>query len=530
MESFARSKRRNILVLILLLYVVWSVVFITQPSVVALDGKRYFSLFDDAMISMRYAWNFSHGQGLVWNLGERVEGYTNLLMTLLMSAYTGIFDKSGAVLAVSITGIFTVLSCLYIALKLCDFLIEDLEEKWRFLFKAIVFIMILTYYPFSYWPLLGMETGLLTLLILSSLYLMELYFRKRREVYLFAIAGLQGLAYLTRPDAIIFSVPIFVYLFLKEEKEPFSDFSRLKKLILMVFFYMLFIAGQEIFRISYYHEFLPNTYYLKLTGMPLLDRIKNGLGFITPYLLTHLLLLGVSIGGVSIKPDSRRKLYLVLVLLPILYQVWVGGDPWPYWRMMTPAYPLLAMLFTRGVFDLLNRTRAAISTKVGLRLASYGIAIGILASNLNFVGEMLFIQKPFETDQYESFVNTAIVLNEITTEDATVGVYYSGVIPYYTNRKAVDFLGKSDKYIARLPPDLSGAVAWSGMYSVPGHNKYDLDYSIKQLLPTYIQYPIWKGQNILSWASEHYVAVNYQGVTLWLRKGAPEVRWETLSP
>jgi hypothetical protein len=26
------------------------------------------------MISMRYAWNVSHGSGLVWNPGERVEG------------------------------------------------------------------------------------------------------------------------------------------------------------------------------------------------------------------------------------------------------------------------------------------------------------------------------------------------------------------------------------------------------------------------------------------------------------------------
>lgn len=63
-------------------YIAWSTAFIRESSIVAVDGKRYFNLFDDAMISMHYAWNLSHGHGLVWNPGERVEGYTNLLLTL----------------------------------------------------------------------------------------------------------------------------------------------------------------------------------------------------------------------------------------------------------------------------------------------------------------------------------------------------------------------------------------------------------------------------------------------------------------
>jgi hypothetical protein len=40
---------------------------------------------DDAFISLRYAKHLAEGQGLVYNIGERVEGYTNLLWTLLLS-------------------------------------------------------------------------------------------------------------------------------------------------------------------------------------------------------------------------------------------------------------------------------------------------------------------------------------------------------------------------------------------------------------------------------------------------------------
>ena len=35
----------------------WASLFIYRSSFVAIDGRRYFALFDDAMISMRYAWN-----------------------------------------------------------------------------------------------------------------------------------------------------------------------------------------------------------------------------------------------------------------------------------------------------------------------------------------------------------------------------------------------------------------------------------------------------------------------------------------
>jgi len=40
---------------------------------------------DDAYISYRYAENLVNGHGLVWNPGERVEGFTNPLWTLLIA-------------------------------------------------------------------------------------------------------------------------------------------------------------------------------------------------------------------------------------------------------------------------------------------------------------------------------------------------------------------------------------------------------------------------------------------------------------
>src|SRR3990170_7632302 len=87
------------------IFVLWAGYFIFRSSFIATDGRRYFSLFDDALISLRYAWNLSHGAGLVWNPGEYVEGYSNFLMTLFMSIWTFLLTKREAVLAVKLAGI-----------------------------------------------------------------------------------------------------------------------------------------------------------------------------------------------------------------------------------------------------------------------------------------------------------------------------------------------------------------------------------------------------------------------------------------
>ena len=82
-------QRTTLIVLgvIILLYLIYAGIYIYRTSFIAF-GERYFVLFDDAMISMRYAKNLIAGNGLVWNPGEQpVEGYTNPLWVLYMSLF-----------------------------------------------------------------------------------------------------------------------------------------------------------------------------------------------------------------------------------------------------------------------------------------------------------------------------------------------------------------------------------------------------------------------------------------------------------
>ncbi|MGK3982234.1 hypothetical protein WME99_04315 [Sorangium sp. So ce136] len=61
---------------------------LVAPMLITIVAALHVSSFtiDDAYISFRYAENLARGNGLVCNVGERVEGYTSFLWTVLLAA------------------------------------------------------------------------------------------------------------------------------------------------------------------------------------------------------------------------------------------------------------------------------------------------------------------------------------------------------------------------------------------------------------------------------------------------------------
>src|SRR5689334_18055301 len=241
------------------LYLLWSGVFIYHSSFIAINGQRYFSLVDDAMVSMRYAWNFSHGLGLVWNVNEHVEGYSNLLMTLIMSVATRLLDKKLAVLSIQIMGIGIVLACAWLTRQIAREVFQNHPNTH--LLQNLSFISMLFYYPLSYRTLMGMETGLLTALLLISLLFALRWLNNRQGnlLYFSAIAG--GLAFLTRNDAGVFSALLFIFAFYyvwTDQREK----AHVVKVIMALSIYGVFVIGLLLFRWSYYGSLVPNTYIL----------------------------------------------------------------------------------------------------------------------------------------------------------------------------------------------------------------------------------------------------------------------------
>jgi hypothetical protein len=519
-------------------FVVWSALFIGESSFVSADGARRFCLLDDAMVSMRYAWNLARGEGLVWNPGERVEGITNLLTTLLMAPLTATLPKEAAVLAVQAGGVvFVLLTALFswrVAVRAAAE--SGVDSPWL---RALAFGATLAYYPLAYWSLLGMETGLLAVLVSAALLVAAGREGVARPSMVLAV--LLGLALLARPDGLVFVAVIVVYRaagLWPLLRSPVRG-GAVRSLGVECLVVAAFAVGVSVFRLAYYGRLTPNTALLKLGGFELRDRLPNGLGFVGPFLESTgvFLLLALLLAALD---RSRLKLAIAgMVTAATAYQVWVGGDLGPVWRLVTPAMPLFCGLLVVEIAALLHRRVAGAKGegRPGTRTPWPGLeaAIVVVLSvavlirlNAGFGGDVLLRKGGYLADAAESNranVDIALALRELTLPGATVGVSWAGAIPFYSELAGVDFLGKCDPHVAARPPDTSGRISGAGMKSVPGHNKYDLDYSIRQRRPTYIQEYRWGRENLRDWVARHYVSVLHRGALLCLLENSPHVDW-----
>ena len=170
--------------------------FIRRSSF-TLEGHRYYSLFDDGMISMRYAWNLVHGNGLVWNAGERVEGYTNPLWTMVMAVCIALFSKSGAVLAMQTLGavLLGVGGVVYgrIGASFCT------RSHWTIAaaVEAGVCWVVTSNFPLRFWTHMGMEVGALVVL---GAFAWSLALRRPTFDRMLVVGVLMAIAYAVRPD------------------------------------------------------------------------------------------------------------------------------------------------------------------------------------------------------------------------------------------------------------------------------------------------------------------------------------------
>jgi arabinofuranosyltransferase len=391
--------------------------------------------------------------------------------------------------------------------------------------------------------LMGMESGLVAVLLSLSVLCALRYVREQRVGQGVLLSVSLGLAFLTRPDALIFAVPIFVYVFFQvcnSERRP----RNLSFFLAMVGLYVLFIVGQELFRWGYYGEWLPNTYTLKVSEIPLSSRIENGMYFVAPFLKEVWVLL-ILVGAGLAFAFRRDKLLLVSIFVVLVcYQVWAGGDFSSYWRLLSPVMPIMLVLGMHEIFTALK----SVSDTPGFRryvsrnpvfprpyilgFLACVLVLGMFWSvNSRFFPEIAMLRDFNNVRANEERVNVALTIERFTTSDATVGVFDAGAIPYYTERPAIDFLGKADPRIARLAPDPSGFPKmkhFEGKISNPGHNKYDLEYSIKESRPDFARGFVWGGQNVLDWAQSEYVLVVYEGTLVNFLNNSGNVRWDDI--
>ena len=524
---------RVLFCLILISCCIYSLVFIYRTSFVV-DGERFFTLFDDAMISMRYAKNLANGYGLVWNPGgERVEGYTNPLWVFFMALFHLLpLSESKISLPIQLSGMGFLLINLFCVKKIADFL----SKGDRFASLTAVFLTAF-YYPLIFWSLRGMEVSVLVCIVNLSIWLaLRSVHAGRPSMVMYLILGI---ATLVRPDLIVTAISILVYVLVVDPR------NRRGNAVLGFTVLFSFVLLQTAFRLTYFGEFLPNTYYLKMTGYPALLRISRGLIVTPKFLCTMipLVLLAPFVYG-FLRRNSQALLLFWIFSTQMLYSIYVGGDAWELWgrsnRYVVIAVPALFILLgctlaeMRRLFSDSEYSNAIPLSEKGVTLSAIALVLGAQLSfnaipSTGEFKEWLLLDRPYMADADRGSVETALMLKRITTPDATIAVTSSGVLPYFSDRTAIDLLGKNDKKIARqkmrqLSDDSKVLYKYRAFY--PGHLKWDYSYSIGYLQPDVIVRLWGPEQEAAPYLEGQYIKVRTAAGDAYLKKNSKEILWE----
>lgn len=520
-----RTRYRLSVLLIVGMALVWYA-WLIAPARQWVDGKAYWLLFDDPMISMRYARNLVEGNGLVWNPGgARVEGFSNPLYTLLMALAHGVCgDRALVPLLVILLGAAILVGNGFAAAGLSRHLGADDRAT------LVVLAVVLFQPALAFWTLRGFEVGLVSLLVVTGLWIIH---GPARAGWLGPVLAALVLA---RADG-----PVMAAALLGLAAWHWWPRRTPGALVMAAMWPVAALAASTGARWLYYGELLPNTYFLKMTGGPSGPRWEKGVEVLERGLLRHhpLLLglagLGLAATGRS-SPERRAGAWCLAVwAVGAGYSAMAGGDAWDSLhfpnRFMATVMTLPLILAAVAVVVVVRRAgsgtaailiagsvaflagfRVDFVPATGRRMAfmdmggtlylrwiADGAAAGgavlcallvpwisrrahpvamaaaaavlLLSSGANVLVKRVAGRTAYIEDEVQQ-VTLARVLQRHSRPDARLAVSWAGTMPYHLDRIYSDTLGKCDAHIARLPHETA-----NGFH--PGHTKWDLEYTVR---------------------------------------------------
>jgi arabinofuranosyltransferase len=409
-------------------------------------------LTDDAFISLRYLANLFAGDGLVYNPGERVWGYTNFLWM--------------AALAPPIRAGLDPLACargLGLAASLCLFLLvlagppagPTRARSWNPAGAALL----ATSGPFLMHAWSGLETSFFSLLLLISLRLHGL--ARERPGWPGVAAGLAtALATLTRPEGSF----LFVLLLLDAALERSSSAERLPRRLgaLLLGFAPLVLVYQACMA-GYYGAFYPNSIDAKvaLSQEQILRGLHYAAVFAFHYPASFLIPLAAAWRWPSAGADER--LLLRAIALFALFPVAVGGDWMLGYRLFQPLIVLGASLVPYVSGGIVGRAAAPRRRSAALAALVAGFCL------LNLAGSSRDPHVAVATRPTLVYAGVRIGqwMRANFSSDAVLATNTAGSIPYYSRLPVIDMMGLNDRTIARrrdLPKDWKGIEKGDGRY------------------------------------------------------------------
>jgi hypothetical protein len=409
-------------------------------------------LTDDAFISLRYLANLLAGDGLVYNPGERVWGFTNFLWMALLAP--GIAAGLDPLVCARGLGVAATLGLL-VMVGMGPRSGRVGERAWNPAGAALL----ASSGPFLLQAWSGLETAFFSLLLLISL---RLHARAReRGGWAGVAAGLAAaLATLTRPEGSF----LFGLLLVDSCLERRSSAAPLPRRLgaLLLGFAPLFLV-YETGMAGYYGALYPNSIDAKVSLSQ--EQIRRGLHYAGVFVRHHpvwfLIPLAAALRWRSAGADER--LLLRAAALFAVFPVAVGGDWMLGYRLFHPLIVLSAGLVPFALAGLPRwessprRRRAAAAA-----LVAFFCLLGLASSSSD--PRVTVAKRP-------TLVYSAIRIGQWMRANlprgALLATSTAGSIPYYSGLPVVDMMGLNDAVIARrreLPEGWKGIEKGDGAY------------------------------------------------------------------
>lgn len=287
-------------------------------------------LIDDAYIAFRYAASFARGDGLTFNPGERVEGFTSFSWVLLAAMFARLgLDPAGIMPLVGI--VFGAALVVFVAHQ--GRVLAESEDRPHPAagIPAAVFVALTP--SLAFYAGTGLETALAALL-----QTMAAVFAQRRRPVAFALSA--GLSLMTRPEAGLVLVLGFAWLAWpgRGRERTLQLHARLlgPSVLLLALLVIPFLA----LKLAYFGALLPNTLVAKPPNRA--EGAEYALWCLPP-LVGLVLAAGI---------DARRRFLFVVWAASFVGIALEGGDWMGGSRMAVPSLATLALAADRALLGL----------------------------------------------------------------------------------------------------------------------------------------------------------------------------------
>ncbi len=417
------------------------------------DYRDYW--LDDAFITFRYSRHLAEGMGPVYNLGERVEGYTSFLWMLLAGLPLGFARESAALAAIKATSLIASLWVLY---RVWTFPSPaGPVRRWWVLVLASQPVFIINCGD-------GMETPLFMLLMVECVLALQRDLSGRSGA---TVGLLTAAMILTRPESLplLIAIPALVGFAHRRERERRADVLGWLRAFWLAA--LLPVVSHEAWRWSYYGFPLPNTYYAKATGSQF-ERLARGLEDIGRFLLanpwrapvaTWIAIGFAALGSVKLlqraQPKALRWLgaLWLMVAFRLCFDLWSGSDAMGRHRFLAPLLVPLVILADEG-------------TRFLWRGAGRGLVVALFALSLyyNVTGHW---NHEASASHYRRGLEKGHIalgrwLHEKYPADSVLAIGDAGAVPFFSRLTTIDLWGLNDAAIARLPGEYGQKQAMAG--------------------------------------------------------------------